>query len=44
MANIQIRTTTDNRIMYTARIRIKGYPHQTATFSRITVAKQWAQR
>ena len=44
MANIQIRTTTDNRIMYTARIRINGFPHQTATFSRITDAKQWAQR
>ena len=44
MANIQTRTTTDNRIMYTARIRIKGYPHQTATFSRITDAKQWAQK
>ena len=44
MANIQTRTTTDNRIMYATRIRIKVFPHQTATFSRITVAKQWAQR
>ena len=34
MANIQTRTTTDNRVMHTARIRIKGYPQQTATFSR----------
>ena len=24
MANIQTRTTEDNRVMYTARIRIKG--------------------
>ena len=40
MANIQIRTTTDNRIMYTARVRIKGCPHQTATFARKTDAKK----
>ena len=26
MANIQTRTTADNRVMYTARIRIKGFP------------------
>ena len=44
MANIQTRTTEDNRVMYTARIRIKGYPQQTATFSRLTDAKQWAQK
>ena len=36
MANIQTRTTADNRVMYTARIRIKGFPQQTATFSRLT--------
>ena len=44
MANIQTRTTEDNRVMYTAKIRIKGYPQQTATFSRLTDAKQWAQK
>ena len=44
MANIQTRTTADNRVMHTARIRIKGYPHQTATFPRLTDAKQWAQK
>ena len=44
MANIQTRTTADNRVMYTARIRIKGFPQQTATFSRLTDAKQWAQK
>ena len=44
MANIQIRATTDNRIMYTASIRIKGYPHQTATFARKTDAKKWIQK
>ena len=30
--------------MYTARIRIKGFPQQTVTFSRLTDAKQWAQK
>ena len=44
MANIQTRTTADNRVMYTARIRIKGFPQQTATFSRLTDAKQWVQK
>ena len=44
MANIQTRTTADNRVMYTARIRIKGFPQQTVTFSRLTDAKQWAQK
>ena len=44
MANIQIRTTTDNRIMYTARVRIKGFPQQTATFARKTDAKKWIQK
>ena len=44
MANIQTRTTADNRVMYTARIRIKGFPQQIATFSRLTDAKQWVQK
>ena len=44
MANIQTRKTADNRVMHTARIRIKGYPHQTATFPRLTDAKLWAQK
>ena len=43
MANIQTRITEDNRVMYTARIRIKGYSEQTATFSRLADAKQWAR-
>ena len=30
MANIQTRTTADNRVMHTARIRIKGYPNYSA--------------
>ena len=44
MANIQVRITADNRIMYTTRIRIKGCPHQTTTFARKTDAKKWIQK
>ena len=32
MANIMERITADNKTTYTARIRIKGYRQQTATF------------
>ena len=44
MANIMERISADNITTYTARIRIKGYLQQTATFSRLTDAKQWAQK
>jgi integrase len=43
MANITKRLTTDNKPYYTARIRLKGYPEQTATFKRLTDARKWAQ-
>ena len=41
MASIMTRKTKDGTEMYTARVRIKGYPQQTATFSRKTDAKLW---
>jgi len=41
MANIMERISADNITTFTARIRIKGYRQQTATFSRLTDAKQW---
>ncbi|MDP7175348.1 MAG: site-specific integrase, partial [SAR324 cluster bacterium] len=44
MANIMERITADNKTTYTARIRIKGYRQQTATFSRITDARLWIQK
>ena len=44
MANIMERITTDNKTTYTARIRIKGYHQQTATFPRITDARLWIQK
>ena len=41
MASIMTRKMKDETEMYTARVRIKGYPQQTATFSRKTDAKLW---
>jgi integrase len=43
MATITKRLTADNKPYYTARIRLKGYPEQIATFQRITDAKKWVQ-
>ena len=42
MARIKTRTATDGTIRYTAEVRLKGYPHQTATFRRLSDAKKWA--
>ena len=41
MASIMTRKTKDGTEMYTARVRIKGYPQQTATCSRKTGTKLW---
>ncbi len=43
MATITKRQTADNKPYYTAQIRLKGYPAQTATFNRLTDAKKWVQ-
>ena len=44
MANIMERISADNKTTFTARIRIKGYRQQTATFPRITDARLWIQK
>ncbi|MEQ1637823.1 MAG: site-specific integrase [Methylococcales bacterium] len=41
MADIQERVSSAGVKTYTARIRLKGYPTQTATFKRLTDAKKW---
>ncbi|MCX7100543.1 MAG: site-specific integrase [Methylobacter sp.] len=41
MATITKRLTAEGKPYYTAQIRLKGYPAQTATFPRITEAKKW---
>jgi len=43
MATITKRQTIEGKPYYTAQIRLKGYPAQTATFQRITDAKKWVQ-
>ncbi|MFZ2171052.1 MAG: site-specific integrase [Methylococcaceae bacterium] len=42
MATITKRLTADGKPYYTAQVRLKGYPAQTATFPRLTDAKTWA--
>lgn len=43
MASIEKRTTDDGNITYRVKIRIKGFPTQTASFSRKTDAANWAK-
>lgn len=42
MATIETRTTPDGKISYRVKIRIRGFPAQSATFERKTDAKNWA--
>ena len=41
MASIEKRTTDSGDTSYRVKIRLKGYPTQTATFNRLTDAKKW---
>jgi len=43
MATIDRRKATSGKISYRVRVRLKGCPVQTATFSRKTDAKKWVQ-
>ena len=43
MAHIKTRTTKDGIKRYTVEIRLKGFPHQTATFSSLLDAKKWVK-
>ena len=44
MATIEKRTTKDGKIAFRVKIRRKGYPTQTGTFTRLTDARKWVQR
>ena len=44
MANIEKRTTKDGKTSYRVKIRLKGFPSQSATFKRLTDAKKWTQQ
>ncbi len=43
MARIKERTGKDGKTKFTAEVRLKGYPPQSATFTRLTDAKRWIQ-
>lgn len=42
MASITKRLSDEGETSYFVRVRLKGYPLQTATFKRLTDAKKWA--
>jgi hypothetical protein len=42
MPTIEKRTSR-GRTVYHVKVRIKGFPTQTATFPRLTDARKWAQ-
>lgn len=44
MASIEKRTSQDGATSYRVKIRLKGYPVQTASFERLTDAKKWVQQ
>lgn len=43
MANIEKRTNKDGSNSYRVKVRLKGYPVQSASFERRTDAKKWSQ-
>ncbi len=44
MATIEKRTAGDGKTTYRIKVRIKGFTPETASFDRLTDAKQWAIR
>ena len=44
MATIETRRSADGTTGYRAKIRLKGFPAESATFERKTDAKEWAKQ
>lgn len=44
MANIEKRTSQDGNVSYRVKIRLKGFPTQSATFDRLADAKKYIQQ
>lgn len=43
MASIEKRKTSDGKITYRVKVRLKGFPTQTPSFERLTDARRWEQ-
>jgi integrase len=43
MANIEKRISQDDKVSYRVKIRLRGFPTQSATFERLTDARKWIQ-
>lgn len=44
MANIEKRITQNGKISFRVKVRLKGFPTQTASFHRLTDARKWVQQ
>lgn len=44
MATIEKRKLDDGTTSYRVKVRLKGYPPESATFSRLTDAREWVQK
>jgi integrase len=44
MASIEKRTSEDGSISYRVKIRMKGRPSESATFDRLTDAREWSKK
>ena len=44
MASIEKRKTKEGKTIFRAKIRLKGFPEQNASFERLTDAKRWVQQ
>lgn len=44
MATIEKRTTRDGATTYRVKVRLKGFPPETASFERLTDARDWAAK
>ena len=44
MASIEKRKQDNGATSYRVKIRLKGYPPESATFQRLTDARHWAQQ
>src|SRR5262245_49706301 len=44
MATVEKRTTSDGKTSYRVKVRLKGFPPETASFDRITDAREWGKK